>query len=380
MAKRDYYEVLGLQKGASADEIKKAYRKLAVKYHPDKNQGNKEAEEKFKEGTEAYEVLSDPKKKTAYDQFGFAGVEGMGGGGPGGGFGGFGGAAARDFEDLFGGFGDIFDSFFGGGVGGGARRRSQGHRGNDLRYDLEITFKEAVFGTKKEISFKRDASCDVCNGSGAKSGTGKKTCPTCGGSGQVRRSSGFFSIASACPSCKGEGYIIEDPCNKCYGTGAVQKTQKIKVTIPAGIDHGKRIRIEGQGDAGQMGGGPGDLYVVILVRGHEHFERNGNDIYCMIPVSITQASLGADIQVETLDEKKVKLKIPPGTQTGKVLRLRGEGIPYLHNDSKRGDMYIKIRVEVPDKLSSKAKKLLQELSDELGEEGRPNPVKLSDIN
>ncbi|WP_028975152.1 molecular chaperone DnaJ [Spirochaeta cellobiosiphila] len=379
MAKRDYYEVLGLQKGASTDEIKKAYRKLAVKYHPDKNQGDKEAEERFKEGTEAYEVLSDDKKRAAYDQFGFAGVEGMGAGGAGGFGGGFGGAAARDFEDLFGGFGDIFDSFFGGG-GGGGRRRSNNNRGNDLRYDLEIDFKEAVFGAKKEISFKRDSSCDVCHGSGAKSGSGRKTCPTCGGSGQVRRSSGFFSIASPCPSCKGEGYTIEDPCNKCYGTGTVQKTQKIKVTIPAGIEHGKRIRIEGQGDAGQSGGAPGDLYVVILVHNHEYFERNGNDIYCMIPISLTQASLGSEIQVETLDGKKVKLKVPGGTQNGKVMRLRGEGVPYLHNANRRGDMYIKIRVEVPNKLSSKAKKLMQELSEELGEEEKPRPVRLSDIN
>lgn len=384
MAKRDYYEVLGLSKGASGDEIKKAYRKLAIKYHPDKNQGNKEAEEKFKEATEAYEVLADDKKRQAYDQFGFAGVEGMGGPG-GGGFGGFSSGGFSGFEDIFGGdFSNIFDTFFGGGGGGGGggrgrRRRESAQRGADLRYDVEIAFKDAVFGKKMEISYVNNDSCDVCNGSGARSGSGKKVCPTCSGSGQVRRSSGFFSIASTCPNCNGEGYVIEDPCRNCNGAGVVKKNKKLKVTIPAGIEAGKRIRIEGQGDAGPNGGPHGDLYVYIHVKEHEYFEREGNDIYCVIPVSITQAALGSDIIVATLDDKKVKVKVPPATQSGKIMRLRNEGVPFLHNSRKRGDMYIKIQVQVPDRLSGKAKSLLKEFADIVGEEKSPQPVPIRDL-
>lgn len=377
MAKRDYYEVLGVPKGASKEDIKKAYRKLAVKYHPDRNAGNTEAEEKFKEATEAYEVLADEKKRQAYDQFGFAGVEGMAGGA--------GGAhdystVFRDFEDIFGDFSGIFDSFFGG--GGTRRRRSSAdrvQRGSDLRYNLEVSFKDAVFGTKKEISYTKRSSCHVCNGTGAESGSGKRTCPSCGGSGQVRRSSGFFSIASPCPTCSGEGYVIENPCTNCGGSGLEEKHQKIKVTIPAGIESGKRINIPKQGDAGPNGGVPGDLYVYITVKPHEHFERSGNDLYCMIPISITQAALGGEIYVRTLDDKKIKVKIPSGTQNGKTLRLKNEGIPNLHNPNRRGDLYIKIHVEVPKKLNSKAKDLMQDLSDIIGEESTPKPIPLSEI-
>ncbi len=372
MAKRDYYEVLGVPKGASGDEIKKAYRKLAIKYHPDKNAGNKEAEDKFKEATEAYEVLSDAKKKQAYDQFGFAGVEGMGGG-----------AhdytsVYRDFEDIFGDFGGIFDSFFGGGRRRGSRSSSQ-NRGADLRYNLNIPFKDAVFGTKVQISYTRHVSCSACHGSGAQSGGGRKVCPTCGGSGQVRRSSGFFSIASACPTCGGDGFVIDNPCTVCHGTGVVQKTQKIKVTIPPGIESGKRINIPSQGDVGSNGGPAGDLYVYIQVEPHKYFERDGADIYCVIPISFTQAALGAEIQVETIEGKKVKLKVPSGTQNGKILRLRGEGVPYLHNAHKRGDMYIKLQVEIPKKLSSKAKTLLREFSELEGNSAAPRPVPLSEL-
>ncbi|MBN1647682.1 MAG: molecular chaperone DnaJ [Spirochaetales bacterium] len=377
MAKRDYYEVLGVQKGASKDDIKKAYRKLAVQFHPDKNQGNKDAEEKFKEATEAYEILSDDKKRQAYDQFGFAGVDGMAGGAQG-----FS-SAFRDFEDIFGDFtGSIFESIFGGGGGGGrSRRRSQSRpRGSDLRYNLEISFTDAVFGMKSEISYTRNTSCKACNGSGAESGGGRKVCPTCGGSGQVRRSSGFFSIASPCSTCGGEGHIIDNPCRTCGGTGLAKKSQKIKVTIPPGIESGKRISIPGQGDAGPNGGEPGDLYVYINIKPHKFFERDGNDVYCMIPVSYTQAVLGADIYVTTLDSKKVKLKIPPGTQNGKILRLRNEGIPFLHNQARRGDMYIKIRVEIPGKLNGKAKTLLKELAEAIGETENPEPVPLSEIH
>jgi len=373
LAKRDYYEVLGVSKGAPADEIKKAYRKLAIKYHPDKNQGNKDAEEKFKEGTEAYEVLSDAKKKQVYDQYGFAGIEGLNGGG-----GHDYSTVFRDFEDIFGDFGGIFDSFFG---GGGTRRggRPSQPRGSDLRYNLNIPFKDAVFGTKVQISYNRQVGCSSCNGSGAEAGGGKKMCPTCGGSGQVRSSSGFFSIASACPTCNGDGYVIDNPCRICRGTGLAQKNQKIKVTIPAGIESGKRINIPGQGNASPNGGLTGDLYVYITVAPHKYFERDGADIYCVIPVSMTQAALGSELMVSTLDDKKAKLKIPPGTQNDKILRLRGEGIPYLHNAAKRGDMYLKIRVTIPTKLNSKVKNLLKEISELEGGEKNPDPIPLREL-
>lgn len=373
MAKRDYYEVLGVSKGSQADEIKKAYRKLAIKYHPDKNQGNKDAEEKFKEGTEAYEVLSDVKKRQVYDQYGFAGVDGLNGGG-----GHDYSTVFRDFEDIFGDFGGVFDSFFG---GGGARRsgHSSQPRGSDLRYNLNISFKDAVFGTKVQISYNRQIACSSCKGSGAEAGGGKKMCPTCGGSGQVRRSSGFFSIASACPTCNGDGFVIENPCRICRGAGLAQKSQKIKVTIPAGIESGKRINIPGQGNASPNGGMTGDLYVYISVAPHKYFERDGADVYCVIPVSMTQAALGSELMVPTLDEKKARLKIPAGTQNDKILRLRGEGIPYLHNAGKRGDMYIKIRVTIPVKLSGKVKILLKEISDLEDRGTPPDPIPLKEL-
>ena len=376
MAKRDYYEVLGVQKNASKDDIKKAYRKLAVKYHPDQNAGNPEAEEKFKEATEAYEVLANDQKRQAYDQFGFAGLEGMGAGGGAHDFS----SVFHDFEDIFGDFSGIFDSFFG---GGGRRRRSSGERvqrGADLRYNLEISFSEAVFGSKREISYRKSNACSVCKGTGAESGSGKKVCPSCGGSDQVRRSSGFFSISSTCPAGGGDGYVIENPCAACNGSGLEEKLQKIKVTIPSGIESGKRINIPKQGDTGPNGGPPGDLYVYITVVPHEYFERNGNDLYCMVPVTISQAALGTEIFVKTLDDKKLKLKIPSGTQNGKILRIRNEGVPYLHNQNRRGDLYIKIFVEVPKKLNSKAKQLLQEIGDIIGEEESPSPIPLSEIH
>ncbi len=375
MAKRDYYEVLGVSREASIDEIKKAYRKLAIQFHPDKNPGNKEAEEKFKEGTEAYEVLSDESKRQAYNQFGFAGVEGMGAGA--------GGprdysTVYRDFEDIFGDFSGIFEGFF----GGGARKssgRSHVQRGSDLRYNLEIDFTDAFRGTKAEITYNRNAPCQVCSGTGAESGSGRKTCPTCGGAGQVRRNSGFFSIATSCPHCGGEGYIIENPCKACGGSGVVRKQQKIKVTIPAGIENGKRITISGQGDAGPNGGPAGDLYVVITIRPHNHFERSDDDVYCVIPISIAQAALGADLYVTNLEDRKIRLKIPPGTQEGKVFRLRGEGFPAVGNPGRRGDMYIKIMIRIPTRLSSRSKALLKELSEIEGEISDPQPVSLSEL-
>jgi len=374
--KRDYYEILGLQRIAAKDEIKKAYRRLAVKYHPDRNQGNKEAEEKFKEATEAYEVLADDKKRQAYDQFGFAGVESMGG------------PAPQDFstifqgfEDIFGDFSGFFDSFFGGATRRGGRSSySSARRGADLRYDLKIILVEAVFGAKKELFFDHNETCTGCNGSGADQGTGKKVCPTCGGSGQVRRSSGFFSIASTCPTCGGIGEIIEKPCRVCDGQGLVKKKRKIKVTIPAGITSGKRIHIAGQGDGGMDGGPPGDLYVYIQVSPHEYFERSGNDLYCAIPVSISQASLGADILVSTLENgRNVRVKVPPGTQNNKMLRLRNEGITSLNNPNRKGDLYIKIHVQTPTRMSAKARELLKEFAEISGEESTPKPIRLSDL-
>jgi molecular chaperone DnaJ len=378
LAKRDYYQVLSVDRGASKDEIKKAYRRLAVQFHPDRNPGDKQAEEKFKEATEAYEVLADERKRQAYDQFGFAGLEGMG----------FESHdfsnVFRDFEDIFDGFNfnNIFDTFFGGGRARTRRgsSRSSARRGTDLRYELEVSFAQAVFGTKKEIAFTRNESCEDCNGSGADKGSGKKICPNCSGTGQVRRSSGFFSIATTCPTCNGEGEIIEKPCSSCGGRGLLARTRTIKVTIPAGIETGKRINIQGQGDGGLNGGPPGDLYVYIRVAAHEYFERNDNDLYCVIPISVSQAALGADIFVSTLENsKKVKVKIPPGTQNGKMLRLRNEGVPYLRNPDRRGDLYIKILIEIPTKISAKTRALLQELGALSGEKSNPKPVRLSDL-
>jgi molecular chaperone DnaJ len=378
LAKRDYYEVLGVSKGVSKDEIKKAYRRLAVQFHPDRNPGDKNAEEKFKEATEAYEVLADEGKRQAYDQFGFAGLEGMG----------FEAhdfsSVFRDFEDIFEGFNftNFFDSFFGGGRSRSRRgaSRSSARRGADLRYELEISFAEAVFGKKEEITFSRHESCEECKGTGADKSSGKKVCPTCGGAGQVRRSSGFFSIATTCPSCNGEGEIIEKPCAACAGRGLVSRKRTIKVTIPAGIETGKRISIPGQGDGGTNGGPPGDAYVYIRVLPHEYFERNGNDLYCVIPISVSQAALGAEVFVSTLENsRKVKVKIPPGTQNGKLLRLKSEGVPYLRSPDHRGDLYIKILVEIPTKVTSRARTLLQELSSLTGEQSNPKPVRLSDL-
>jgi len=372
VSKRDYYEVLGVEKGAGADEVKKAYRKLAVKFHPDRNQDNKEAEAKFKEATEAYEVLSDEKKRQAYDQYGFAGVDNMGGPT-------FNANAFSGFEDLFGegmgGFGNIFESFFGGGGGGG--RRSGGRpRGSDLRHDIRIDFDQAVFGKEIEIEFDRMKTCGDCHGAG---GEGVRTCPQCGGSGQVRRNSGFFSIATACTSCGGEGTVIDNPCSTCRGSGTVRAHQKIKVTIPPGMDPDRRIRLEGQGNNGSKGAPAGDLYVYIHVRPHPHFERHKYDLYCVLPISITQAALGADIFVKTLDNKRIKLKVPPGTQDSKMLKIRGEGVPVLNAGGRRGDLYVKLKVEVPTRLSGKEKELLRQYAEKHGEQNEPRPIKLKDL-
>ena len=372
MSKRDYYEVLGVQKNASKDDIKKAYRKLAIQYHPDKNPGNKEAEEKFKEATEAYEVLADDQKKAAYDQFGFAGVEGMGGGQQ------DYSQVFRGFEDIFGDFGDIFGSFFGGGRGGFRSGGGQGgvRQGANLRYDIEIPFKDAVFGTKVEIQYSHNESCPVCKGSGAANGAGKKTCPTCQGSGQVRHSQGFFSVASTCHTCGGEGFVIEQPCRECGGSGAQKKRQKIMVTIPAGVENGKRVVIPRQGDTGPNGGPAGDLYVFIRIKAHEYFERQDLDLYCAVPISVSQAALGADIHVTTLDNKTIKVKVPAGIQNGKMLRIRDEGVPA---GGRRGNLYIKLMVKIPEKLSRRGRELMEELARAEGQDNSPKPIPLSEL-
>jgi molecular chaperone DnaJ len=369
MAKRDYYEVLGVQKNAPKDDIKKAYRKQAIQFHPDKNPGDKAAEEKFKEATEAYEILSDDQKRASYDQFGFAGVEGAANQGYS--------AAFHDFEDIFGDFSGIFDFF-----GGGARNRSGGgghsgvQSGANLRYDLELPFEQAVFGTTVDIQYSHNEACATCKGTGSYNGSGRKVCPTCQGSGQVRRSSGFFSIASPCPTCSGSGTIIEHPCHDCGGSGVTKKRQKIKVTIPAGIEDGRRINIPGQGDAGPNGGPAGDLYVFIRVLPHEYYERNGADLYCVLPISMTQAALGAEVTITTLQGKKLQINVPSGTMTGKVLRVRDEGIPV--QNGRHGDLYLKIVVKIPSRLSKEAKKLLEEVSKIEGEDVSPKPMRLEE--
>jgi molecular chaperone DnaJ len=369
MAKRDYYEVLGVAKDAGKDDIKKAYRKLAVQYHPDKNPGDKQAEEKFKEATEAYEVLADDQKKSAYDQFGFAGVEGMGGQHDYS-------SVFRGFEDIFGdfsGFSSIFDMF-----GGGFRRGSSSgvRQGANLRYDIDIPFKDAIFGTKVEIQFSHNESCSSCSGSGAANGGGKKTCPVCQGSGQVRRSQGFFSVASPCYKCGGEGSVIENPCRECGGSGVQKKKQKIAVTIPPGIDNNRRVVVRQQGDAGPNGGPPGDLYVFIRVKPHDYFERQDTDLYCAVPISVTQAALGADIHITTLDNKTIKVRVPAGVQNGKMLRISGEGVP---EGSRRGNLFVKLIVQIPEKLSRRGKELLEELARIEGQNDNPKPIALSQL-
>jgi molecular chaperone DnaJ len=376
VAKRDYYEVLGVQKDAQKDDIKRAYRKLAIQFHPDKNPGDKSSEEKFKEATEAYEVLGNEQKRQAYDQFGFAGVEGMGGAGQQDYS-----TVFRDFDDIFGGFGDfssIFGSIFGNQAGfGGDRRSDRPQRGSNLRYDIELPFEKAVYGTSVEIAYSRDTSCKTCTGSGSADGSGRKVCPMCKGSGQVRRSSGFFSISQPCPTCGGQGSVIEKPCKDCEGSGITKKKQKIKVTIPPGVDDGKRVTIPGQGDAGPNAGAPGDLYVFIHVRAHDYFERHDQDLYCAIKIDFTTAALGGDVAIQTLDGKKIKISVPPGTQHGKLLKVRDEGVP--SSIGRKGDLFVKTLIQIPTRLSRRGKELLDELKKVEGETLEPSTVKLSDV-
>lgn len=362
MAKRDYYEVLGIAKTADADEIKKAYRKLAMKHHPDRNPDDKAAEEKFKEANEAYEVLSDEDKRAAYDRHGHAGVDpNMGGGGFGGG--------AGNFSDIF---GDVFGDIFGAGRGGGSQRSN---RGADLRYTLELDLEEAVKGTKVQIRVPTLSTCEVCDGSGAKKGTSAETCRTCAGQGQVRVQQGFFSMAQTCPTCRGRGKTIKDPCTACHGQGRVEKNKTLEVKIPAGVDTGDRIRLAGEGQAGANGGQTGDLYVQVAVRDHKIFERDGADLYCEVPISFADAALGGELEVPTLDGR-VKLKIPEGTQTGKLFRLRGKGVSPVRGGGP-GDLFCKIAVETPVKLSKKQKELLREFQNDMDGEGSQHSPKKS---
>jgi len=351
MAKQDYYELLGVSRDSSDRDIKKAYRRLAMKYHPDRNPGDKEAEDKFKEISEAYEVLSDAQKKAAYDQFGHAGVDGQGG------MGGFGGGGFEgNFSDIF---GDVFGDIFGG--SGGGRRRSSVQRGADLRYNLDLTLEEAVRGCEKTLQIPTYVSCETCDGSGAKPGTSAKTCSTCGGMGQVRMQQGFFSVQQTCPTCRGEGKVISDPCDSCHGQGRVEKTKTLQVKIPAGVDTGDRIRLAGEGEAGSHGGPAGDLYVQVHVREHAIFQRDGKHLYCEVPISFVDAALGGELDVPTLDGR-VKLKIPTETQTGKLFRLRGKGVTPVRGGSV-GDLMVKVIVETPVNLNSRQKELLREFAD-----------------
>lgn len=355
MAKRDYYEVLGVDRNASQDEIKKAFRKLARKYHPDMNKEDPSAEEKFKEINEAYEVLSDPEKRRRYDQFGHA-AEGPAGG-PGG-------AGGWDFGDFGTSFNSIFDMFFGGGFGGARAPRTGPERGADLRYDLEISLEEAASGLDRDIEVVRLDTCSSCGGTGAKPGTSPVTCPVCGGRGQttqVRTTAfGRFTSITTCPRCGGEGRVIESPCQTCQGRGRVRKRKKIRVRIPAGVDSGMRVRVAGEGEAGTRGGPPGDLFVFITVRPHEIFERRGNDIFCEVPISVWQAALGDEIEVPALGGR-ASVQVPEGTQTGTAFRLRGKGIPDVHG-GPRGDQYVRVKVVTPTRLTDREKELIRELA------------------
>jgi molecular chaperone DnaJ len=370
MAKDDYYQLLGVQKGATAEELKKAYRKKAVQYHPDKNPGNKEAEEMFKKVSHAYEVLSDPEKRAAYDRYGPAAFEGAGAGVPRG-PGGMGGGGFHDPFDIFrevfgqqGAGGGIFEEMFGGG-----RQAGGGRDGDDLRYDLEITLEEAARGVEKEISFRKNVTCERCDGTGAEPGSRRVTCPTCRGAGQIRRSGGIITFTQTCPTCGGAGSKVEKPCSECRGEGRLPKTTKLNVRIPPGVDTGSRLRSSGNGEAGLAGGNPGDLYIVLSVKEHELFERQGEDLFCEIPIKFTLATLGGTIEVPTLFGK-ASLKIAAATQSGTTFRLRGKGMPSLRG-GHQGDQLVRVHVEVPQSLTSEQRKLLEEFARVSGDAAEP---------
>jgi len=366
MSKRDFYEVLGVTKGASDDEIKKAYRKKAKELHPDRNSGNPDAENQFKEVNEAYEALKDPNKKAAYDRFGHAAFEGgMGGGRPGGGFG-----QQGDFASAF---SDVFDDLFGdfmGGRGGGGGARQRAARGADLRYNLRISLEDAFSGIQRTINIPASVQCAACSGTGAEGGAEPVTCPTCSGMGKVRAQQGFFTVERTCPTCSGLGQIIKNPCTTCGGAGRTEKERALSVNIPAGVETGTRIRLSGEGDAGLRGGPTGDLYIFIEVAEHDLFQRDGLNLYCRVPVSITTAALGGDIEVPVIDGGRARVKVPAGSQTGKQLRLRGKGMPALRGTGT-GDMFIELAVETPVNLTSRQKELLREF-EEIGKDNNPH--------
>jgi molecular chaperone DnaJ len=344
---RDYYRILGVQRSATEDEIKKAYRKLAMQYHPDRNPGDKDAEEKFKLGSEAYEILRDSEKRDVYDRYGVEGLRGTG-------FTGF-----RGFEDIFSSFGDIFEDFFG--FGTGQRRRSAPRAGADLRYDLKIAFHDAAFGKEMEIDIPSSATCETCQGTGARPGTAASVCPQCRGTGQVTRAQGFFTISTTCPQCQGEGRIVPSPCKDCRGLGKVRRTKRLQIKIPPGVDTGSKLRLRGEGEEGERGGPPGDLFVVIQVEPHDFFERNGDEVLCQVPISFIQAALGAEIEVPTLSGQKT-LTVPKGTESGELFKLRGEGFPRLRGNG-RGDQIVQVVVKTPKNLTARQEELLREFEE-----------------
>ncbi len=355
MAKRDYYEVLGIDRGATDQDLKSAFRKLAKKFHPDTNPGDVDAEKNFKEVNEAYEALKDPQKRAAYDQFGHAAFEGMGGRGPGGGQGGFGPDFASSMSDIF---DDLFGEFMGGRRGGGGRHSGR-ERGADLRYNMNITLEEAFNGKTAQIRVPTSVSCETCDGSGAKSGTNPTTCPTCSGAGKIRASQGFFTIERPCPTCHGRGETIKNPCADCGGAGRVTKERTLSVNIPPGVEDGTRIRLAGEGEAGMRGGPAGDLYIFLSIEPHSIFQRDGADIFCRVPISMTTAALGGQIEVPTVEGAISRVKIPEATQSGKQFRLKGKGMPVLRS-KLTGDMYIQVEAETPTKLTRRQRELLEE--------------------
>ncbi len=362
MAKRDYYDILGINKSSSQDQIKSAYRKLAVKFHPDKNPGDKSAEEKFKEASEAYHVLSNSERKQNYDNFGHAAFDNNSGGR--GGFGNF------DFSSSF---SDIFEDFFSEGFSGGASRRSRrsNYRGSDLRYDLSISLEEAFSGKKQDIKFSSSEKCDICNGNGSKPGYNASSCNMCGGNGQVRSSQGFFTVQQTCPQCSGSGEEITNPCNSCNGQGKKQASKRLSVTIPKGVDDGTRIRLAGKGEAGSRGAGNGDLYLFINVNSHELFKRSDEHLFFECPVSIADAALGVSIEIPTIDGGKAKIKIPAGTQNGKQFRLRGKGMPLMRSGGV-GDLYVQVNTEIPVSLNKEQKELLEKFREIENEKSNPS--------
>jgi molecular chaperone DnaJ len=348
MEEKEYYTILGVSRDATDEEIKKSYRKVAMQLHPDRNPGNKEAEEKFKIASEAYEVLRDPEKRRIYDQYGIEGLKGTG-------FNGF-----RGFDDIFSAFGDIFEDFFG--FGTTTRSRTRARQGADLRYDLKISFREAAFGKETEIEIPKNVACEACEGSGVKPGTSASTCPSCRGTGQVTRSQGFFTISTTCSQCRGEGKIIPHPCKECRGLGKVRKNKKIELKIPPGVDNGSKLRVRGEGEVGERGGEPGDLYIFLYVEPHDFFERDGDNLVCQIPISFPQAALGAELKVPTL-EGETGLKIPKGVETGEILKIKNEGFPKLRGYG-RGDLLVQVIIKTPKNLTKKQEELLKEFEEQ----------------